>query len=51
MMDESQFISIGRGVESPKHNPPKTEAEWAANRRVVFVVKQMEAELSSFSSL
>ena len=51
IMDVSQFISIGRGVESPKHNPPKTEAEWAANRRVVFVVKQMEAELSSFSAL
>ena len=50
-MDVSQFISIGRGVDSPEFNPPKTEAEWAANRRVIFVVKQMEAELSSFSAL
>lgn len=51
IMDVSQFISIGRGVEAPKYSPPKNEVEWAANRRVVFVVKQMEAELSSFSAL
>ena len=30
---------------------PKTKEEWAANRRVLFRIKQVEAELSDFSPL
>ena len=50
-VDQSQFIAIGRGVEAPKFNPPRTKEEWAANRRVRFVIKQVEAELSEFKPL
>jgi ABC-type nitrate/sulfonate/bicarbonate transport system substrate-binding protein/outer membrane protein OmpA-like peptidoglycan-associated protein len=50
-LDQSQFIAIGRGVEAPKFNPPRTKEEWAANRRVRFVIKQVEAELSEFKPL
>jgi outer membrane protein OmpA-like peptidoglycan-associated protein len=50
-IDQSQFIAIGRGVEAPKFNPPRTREEWAANRRVRFVIKQVEAELSEFKPL
>jgi outer membrane protein OmpA-like peptidoglycan-associated protein len=50
-LDPSQFIAIGRGVETPKFNPPRTKEEWAANRRVRFVIKQVEAELSEFKPL
>ena len=50
-VDQSQFIAIGRGVEAPKFNPPRTREEWAANRRVRFVIKQVEAELSDFKPL
>jgi ABC-type nitrate/sulfonate/bicarbonate transport system substrate-binding protein/outer membrane protein OmpA-like peptidoglycan-associated protein len=50
-IDQSQFIAIGRGVEAPKFNPPRTKEEWAANRRVRFVIKQVEAELTEFKPL
>ena len=50
-IDESQFISVGLGIATPKFNPPKTKEEWAANRRVLFRIKQVEAELSEFSPL
>jgi ABC-type nitrate/sulfonate/bicarbonate transport system substrate-binding protein/outer membrane protein OmpA-like peptidoglycan-associated protein len=50
-LDQSQFIAIGRGVEAPKFNPPRTKEEWAANRRVRFVIKQVEAELTEFKPL
>jgi outer membrane protein OmpA-like peptidoglycan-associated protein len=50
-VDESQFVPVGVGVQSPKFNPPRTKEEWAANRRVVFRIKQVEAELSDFSPL
>src|SRR5712691_8098069 len=50
-VDQSQFIAIGRGVEAPKFNPPRTKEEWAANRRVRFVIKQVEAELMEFKPL
>jgi ABC-type nitrate/sulfonate/bicarbonate transport system substrate-binding protein/outer membrane protein OmpA-like peptidoglycan-associated protein len=49
--DESQFVPVGVGVQSPKFNPPRTKDEWAANRRVVFRIKQVEAELSDFTPL
>lgn len=50
-IDESQFSPIGLGVKLPKYSPPRTEAEWKANRRVVFRIKEVEAELDSFSPL
>jgi outer membrane protein OmpA-like peptidoglycan-associated protein len=50
-IDPSQFIAIGRGVEAPKFSPPRTKEEWTANRRVRFVIKQVEAELSEFKPL
>ncbi|HEX9872390.1 MAG TPA: nitrate ABC transporter substrate-binding protein, partial [Candidatus Tectomicrobia bacterium] len=49
--DPSQFLAIGRGVEAPKFNPPRTKEEWAANRRVRFVIKQVESELTEFKPL
>ena len=50
-VDQSQFLAIGRGVEAPRFNPPRTKEEWAANRRVRFVIKQVEAELTEFKPL
>ncbi len=50
-IDESQFISVGMGDSSPKYNPPRTKEEWDQNRRVVFRIKQVEAELDEFSPL
>lgn len=50
-VDESQFVAVGMGISNPKFNPPRTKEEWAANRRVVFRIKQIEAELSEFSPL
>ena len=50
-MDESQFVPVGLGISNPKFNPPRTKEEWAANRRVVFRIKQVEAELAEFSPL
>jgi ABC-type nitrate/sulfonate/bicarbonate transport system substrate-binding protein/outer membrane protein OmpA-like peptidoglycan-associated protein len=50
-IDESQFVAVGMGVASPKFNPPRTQDEWAGNRRVVFRIKQIEAELSEFTPL
>ena len=50
-VDSSQFIAVGLGVSSPKFSPPRTKEEWAANRRVVFRIKQVEAELSEFIPL
>ncbi len=49
--DESQFLAVGLGIASPKFSPPRTKEEWAANRRVVFRIKQVEAELTEFSPL
>ncbi|MEE8523588.1 MAG: ABC transporter substrate-binding protein [Thermoanaerobaculia bacterium] len=51
VVDESQFLAVGLGITTPKFNPPRTKEEWAANRRVVFRIKQIEAELSEFSPL
>jgi outer membrane protein OmpA-like peptidoglycan-associated protein len=51
VIDDSQFTPVGRGVEAPKFNPPRTKEEWAANRRVVFRIKQVEAELDEFVPL
>jgi ABC-type nitrate/sulfonate/bicarbonate transport system substrate-binding protein/outer membrane protein OmpA-like peptidoglycan-associated protein len=50
-LDESQFVAVGMGIANPKYNPPRTKDEWAANRRVVFRIKQIEAELNEFAPL
>lgn len=50
-VDQSQFFAVGVGVAAPKFNPPRTKDEWEANRRVVFRIKQVEAELSEFVPL
>jgi ABC-type nitrate/sulfonate/bicarbonate transport system substrate-binding protein/outer membrane protein OmpA-like peptidoglycan-associated protein len=50
-IDESQFLAVGLGISTPKFNPPRTKDEWAANRRVVFRIKQVEAELNEFTPL
>lgn len=50
-IDESQFLAVGLGITTPKFNPPRTKEEWAANRRVVFRIKQIEAELTEFTPL
>lgn len=50
-IDESQFLPVGLGITTPKFNPPRTKEEWAANRRVVFRIKQVEAELTEFTPL
>lgn len=46
-IDPSHVVVAGFGVTSPKHNPPTIE-NWQENRRVVFRVKQVEAELDAF---
>jgi outer membrane protein OmpA-like peptidoglycan-associated protein len=51
VVDDSQFVGIGLGISTPKFNPPRTREEWAANRRVVFRIKQVEAELVEFAPL
>jgi len=51
VIDDSQFTPVGMGVKAPKFNPPRTKDEWAANRRVVFRIKQVEAELDEFVPL
>lgn len=50
-IDDSQFVPVGLGIASPKFSPPRTKDEWAANRRVVFRIKQVEAELDEFVPL
>lgn len=50
-VDESQFVAVGMGITNPKFNPPRTKEEWGANRRVVFRIKQVEAELGEFTPL
>ncbi len=50
-VDESQFAAVGMGIKAPKFNPPRTQEEWAYNRRVVFRIKQIEAELTEFTPL
>lgn len=51
VIDDSQFVSVGMGASSPKFDPPRTKDEWEANRRVVFRIKQIEAELDEFVPL
>lgn len=50
-VDASTFHAVGMGIRSPKYKIPTTKEQWAANRRVVFVIKQVEAELEEFTPL
>ena len=57
-LDESQFVTSGLGILSPRTGlcgddpcPPRTEAEWRSNMRVVFRVIQLEAEATVFTPL
>ena len=50
-MNRDQFTVDGVGITSPVHNPPKTEAEWRENMRVVFRVLTVQAEATTFSPL
>jgi outer membrane protein OmpA-like peptidoglycan-associated protein len=46
--DVSQLTPVGRGIESPKYVAPKTKEQWLENFRVVFRLKQIEAENLEF---
>jgi hypothetical protein len=46
--DASQLTPVGRGIESPKYVTPKTKEQWLENFRVVFRLKQVEAENLEF---
>jgi outer membrane protein OmpA-like peptidoglycan-associated protein len=49
--DESQFVTIGRGIEAPKFSVVKTREQWEQNRRVVFrpkFVTDVNVELDEF---
>ncbi|MEM6307518.1 MAG: ABC transporter substrate-binding protein [Pseudomonadota bacterium] len=50
-MNRDQFTLDGVGITNPVHNPPKTEAEWRQNMRVVFRVLTVQAEATTFSPL
>jgi len=51
VLDESRLVAAGLGISNPKYNPPKTREEWMANRRVIFRLKQIEAEATEFTPL
>ena len=55
VLDASQFVVVGHGIEKPKNGlcagdpcAPKNEPEWLANMRVEFRIIQVEAEASVF---
>ncbi|HIE25883.1 TPA: nitrate ABC transporter substrate-binding protein [Candidatus Poribacteria bacterium] len=50
-IDASQFVPVGLGIAAPLYPKPRTKTEWAANRRVVFRIKQVETELEEFIPL
>ncbi len=50
-MNRDQFTVDGVGIANPTHNPPKTEAEWRENMRVIFRVLTVQAEATTFSPL
>ena len=58
VMDSSQFVTIGLGIDDPKTGQcgdlpcvPETEGQWRSNMRVVFRVVSMEAEDNVFRPL
>jgi len=48
-MDDSRLVAASADVRAPKFAKPRSQEEWLANMRVVFVIKQVEAELSDFT--
>jgi len=55
VLDASQFVVVGHGIEKPKNGlcagdpcAPKNEPEWLANMRVEFRIIHVEAEASVF---
>lgn len=57
-LDESQFATIGHGINQPNTGvcgdtpcAPKSEKEWLSNMRVQFRIIQVEAESSVFKPL
>lgn len=50
-VNPSRFIVVGRSYLAPKFNPPHTREEWAANRRVRFVIKSVESEPDDFQPI
>lgn len=48
-MDDSRIVAASADVRNPKFPKPRSQEEWLANMRVVFVIKQVEAELSDFT--
>jgi outer membrane protein OmpA-like peptidoglycan-associated protein len=48
-VDESQLVPVGMGIKTPKFPVPHTKQEWDANRRVVFLIKNVEAEATEFA--
>lgn len=50
-LDDSGIVPVGLGIRAPKFGQPKTKDEWLSNMRVVFRIKQIEAELSEFKPL
>lgn len=51
ILNDSNIVAVGLGVRAPKFSQPKTKEEWLANMRVVFRIKNIEAELSEFQPL
>ncbi len=50
-LDQSQFATIGHGIEKPRYAVPQNDEEWRANMRVVFKIIQIEAEENVFKKL
>jgi len=48
-VDDSRIVAAAADVRAPKFPLPHSQQEWLANMRVVFVIKQVEAELSEFT--
>ena len=48
-MDDSRLVAASADVRAPKFPNPRSQQEWLANMRVVFVIKQVEAELTDFT--
>jgi len=50
-LDQSQFATIGHGIEKPLFPVPQNDQEWLSNMRVEFKIIQIEAEESVFKKL
>jgi outer membrane protein OmpA-like peptidoglycan-associated protein len=48
---KQSFTPVGLGNKAPKYANPKTREQWLANMRVVFRIKEVEAEMPDFEPL